>query len=515
MFYRAWFMANMTTLQDNRLKIFVVMLPALGLAMWIASQIADEDYMLPWLIMGGVTAALVFGVFLRTVRVEAVTLCLLLAGYLVGNRGFAELAPVRPLFPGELALMIIGTCLLMRFALTRELPDFSGWLARTILIYCLAGAIRLAFDYQTYRFDAIRDSAMVYYSVYFFFGRDLVKNAASKELLEKCLKVAFTVLAPIAFLQRFFPELFYSNGRFGLFYQKDDILTTFTAFAVFILYTRPKMYRWNWFRITLIMFYLIFVVSGVGRASLAALTFASVLLLVAGQKRFLVYPALGVLVGITLVATYLSGYGVAPDSAPATFVEKLVSMVDVSGNTIYHSEYGEQKAMNNEFRRRLWETFVDDTNKESPIFGRGFGFDFVSHFEATFQRGGWEGLRSAHNFFVTIYGRMGVVGLLIFLVITGQIVVGGLRAALLVRAGLYPLEDLGYWCGVWTILISSIVGVVLEGPIGAIVFWAILGAATQCSKTVNASLAAARQEALELDPIPVLQERRPLAFRRT
>ncbi len=508
-------MAESTALLDSRLRMFVVLLPALALAVYIATEIADENYLVPWLVMGGVVVALVFAVLLRTVRVEAATLCLLLAGYLVGNRGFAELSPAKPLYPGELCMLIIFTCMLMRFALTRELPDLSGWIARTILIYCAVGAVRLVFDYQEYRLDAIRDSAMVYYSVYFFFGRELVQRTSSKALLEGCLKFALLALVPIAIVERFAPELifnFTASGGFNPLFQKDDLLTTFAAVAVFILYTRPGMYRPNWIRIGLILFYLIFVVSGVGRASLAALAFGSVLLFVAGQKRFFIYPLIGLLLGLVLIATYAVGYRDSSDSAPSMFVEKLTSMVDVSGNQSYNSEYGEGKAMNNEFRRRLWESFVDDTNSVSPAFGRGFGYDFVSHFESTFQRGGWEGLRSAHNFFVTIYGRMGIAGLLVFLAITGQIIVGGLRAALMARAENYPLAELGYWCGVWAILVSSVVGVVLEGPVGAIVLWAFLGVAVQTLKVADSELASAREKSFELDPIPESQTRRPLTY---
>ena len=500
-------MADSTLLQDNRVKILIVMLPALALAMWIASQIATDSYFVPYFVVGAIITAMVFTVFLRSVRIEAAVVCLLLTGYLVGNRGFADLSPVRPLFPGELAMLIIGCCLLMRFALTRELPDLSGWMARTILIYCLLGAVRLVFDYKVYQIDAVRDAAMVYYSVFFFFGRELEVRANSRALLEGCLKFAFVALVPIAVVERFAPELIFnltSSGGFNPFFQKDDLLTTFAAVAVFILFTRPRMFRKNWFRISLILFYLVFIVSGVGRASLAALAFGSVLIFVAGQKRFFVYPALGLLAGLILIACYAAGYGESQDSAPAIFVDKLSSMVDVSGRQNYASQYGEEKAMNNEFRRRLWESFVDETNSSSPVFGRGFGYDFISRFENTFQRGGWEGLRSAHNFFVTVYGRLGLLGLLVIGAIFGQTIVGGLQAASLVRRGVYPLEDLGYWCGSWAILISSGVGVVLEGPVGAVVFWAFLGVAVQCSKNVNATLAEPRNELAEPAPVPTL-----------
>ena len=508
-------MADSTLLQDNRVKVIIVMLPALALAVWIASQVATDEYFIPALVVGGIITALLFSVFLHSVRLEAATLCLLLTGYLVGNRGFADMSPVKPLFPGELALLVIGCCLLMRFALTRELPDLSGWMARTILIYCALGAVRLAFDYKTYYIDAIRDSAMVYYSIFFFFGRELEVRATSRALLEGCMKFAFVALVPIAVVERFAPELIFNltaSGGFNPLFQKDDLLTTFAAVAVFILYTRPRMYRKNWFRIGLILFYLVFVVSGVGRASLAAVAFGSVLLFLAGQRRFFLYPALGLMVGLGLIASYVAGYGESQDSAPAMFVDKVLSMVDVSGQQGYASQYGEEKAMNNEFRRRLWESFVEETNSASPVFGRGFGYDFISRFESTFQRGGWEGLRSAHNFFVTVYGRLGIAGLLVFLAISAQVIAGGLRAARLARRGAYPLEDLGYWCGSWAILVSSIVGVVLEGPVGAIVFWAFLGVAVQCSQHANIALAAAENDGVERPPVPTLLPGRPVPY---
>ena len=510
-------MADSTLLQDNRVKLIVVMLPALAFTAWIASQVATDEYFIPALAVGGTIIALLFSVFLHSVRMEAAVTCLLLTGYLVGNRGFADLSPFKPLYPGELTMLIIASCVLLRFALTREFPDLTGWMARTILIYCALGAVRLPFDFSTYRLDAIRDAAMVYYSAFYFCGRELVVRASSRVLLESCLKFAFVALVPIAVVERYFPELIFtltSSGGFNLFFQKDDILTTFSAVAAFILYTRPHIFRKRWLRVGLILFYLVFVVTGFGRASLAALAVGSVLLFVAGQRRFFVYPALGMLAGLLLVAGYAAGYGESQDSAPAIFVDKFSSMVDISGRQNYASEYGEIKASNNEFRRQLWESFVEETNAVSPMFGRGFGYDFISRFESTFQRGEWEGLRSAHNFYVTLYGRLGAVGLLVFVAITVQIFAGGFQAARLAHQGLYPVEDLGFWCGTWAILVSSAVGVVLESPVGAVVFWTFLGVAAQCSKQANLALVAASNEEPELVLAPTLPpERRPVPYR--
>jgi hypothetical protein len=35
--------------------------------------------------------------------------------------------------------------------------------------------------------------------------------------------------------------------------------------------------------------------------------------------------------------------------------------------------------------------------------------------------------------------------------------------------------DWGLWCGLWIILVSATFGVVLEGPMGAVPFWIMLG----------------------------------------
>ena len=375
--------------------------------------------------------------------------------------------------------------------------------------------MRLALDYKTYHLDALRDSAMVYYSVYYFFGRQLVSRPETKLILEKCLKFSFLALAPIALAERYLPEFNWlgtgeTNGGYSLLYQKDDLMTTFAAAGVFILYTRPKIFRWNWVRVLLILLYIFLVVSGVGRASLAALMIGSVLMLVAGKKRFFLYPAVAVVLGLTVLTGLIVGFN-NDNSGTSIFVDKVVSMTDFSSNGNYNSELGRVKAGTNDFRRKLWATFIDETNDYDPWFGHGFGYNFVISFSEIYRLTEAGSLRSAHNFYVTLFGRMGWIGIAVFTVLTGQIGVGGIRAALAVRAGRQPLADLGYWCTIWVILVSSAVGVVLEGPVAAIVFWTFLGVAVDASNV--AALAyreeARRQHLLDFPPLPVMQERRP------
>ncbi len=495
------------------------MLPALGVLMWMASELATEEFLIPSAILGLFCVLVMFTVFVKGIRFETSVLCALLVGYLVGNRGFADLAPVKPLYPGEIGMVAIFICLLVRFAIARELPDFSGWMARVIFLYCALGAVRLLTDYKEYKLDAVRDSAMVYYSVYYFFGRQLLAPPAAKRVLEGCLKFSFVALALLIVAQRFLPSLNWTgtgdtSGGYSLAFQKDDIMTTFAAAGVFILYTRPKMYRWKWVRVVLIVFYLFLVVGGVGRASLAALVVSSVLMLIANKPRFFLYPALTVVLGLTVLAGYSATFSSTSDGgSTALLVDKVTSMVDFGSNANYQSELGATKAGTNNYRRKLWDTFIDETNAYDPWFGHGFGYNFVISFSEIYRLSEAGGLRSAHNFYVTLFGRMGWIGILVFAVLTVQIITGGIRAALAVRAGWQPLADLGYWCTIWVILISSAVGVVLEGPMAAIVFWTFLGVAVEVSKA--AALARREhgwQSLPDFPPLPGLPERRPVSY---
>ncbi|MDA8528783.1 hypothetical protein N9K67_08320 [Opitutaceae bacterium] len=84
--------------------------------------------------------------------------------------------------------------------------------------------------------------------------------------------------------------------------------------------------------------------------------------------------------------------------------------------------------------------------------------------------------------FVTVFARMGLVGLSLFL---------GIVALMFhyTRNALISSEphELGAWAGAWAILASASFGVVLEGPMGAIVFWILLGIASGMTSNLNAA----------------------------
>src|SRR5437868_4644190 len=99
-------------------------------AVWLAWSLAQENYAVPFLICGlGLLAALAF--VLRA-PLGPIALSIALFGYIVGNRGFAQLMlfPGLPLLPAEIALLAVGSWVTVQCAFARTLPlrrDALNW----------------------------------------------------------------------------------------------------------------------------------------------------------------------------------------------------------------------------------------------------------------------------------------------------------------------------------------------------------------------------------------------------
>ena len=85
--------------------------------------------------------------------------------------------------------------------------------------------------------------------------------------------------------------------------------------------------------------------------------------------------------------------------------------------------------------------------------------------------------RSPHSIVFTVLGRLGLLGLLVLLSLVAALAWQTGKAACSARHNPAQLPSLGWWSLGWVLLISACFGVVLEGPMGAIVFWTALGIA--------------------------------------
>jgi O-antigen ligase len=120
-----------------------------------------------------------------------------------------------------------------------------------------------------------------------------------------------------------------------------------------------------------------------------------------------------------------------------------------------------------------WRAVLTETIDRNPYTGVGFGYDLADRFVRQYypESGEEFSVRSPHNALVTIFARLGAAGLLVFV---GIVAVIGRLTRQAVRLG--P-QEAAPWCAAWIILASACFGVVLEGPMGAVVFWTVLGIA--------------------------------------
>jgi O-antigen ligase len=224
------------------------------------------------------------------------------------------------------------------------------------------------------------------------------------------------------------------------------------------------------------------VIAGDNRASLLAAVIASLLLLLTGHWRI---PAQqGALIGAGLAAVVALATLSQSEWAQRKLhglEDRLSSIVDFSGSNKYTSEESSNTGDNNRFRMVWWATVAQETWDRNPAFGLGFGYDLAKAFIQEYSPEATDEFtaRSPHSIFVTAFGRMGLAGLATWLLLCGFL---AHRMWSALRRSTDPVQW-SLWCASGMILITASFGVVLEGPMGAVVFWILVGLANAAYKT--------------------------------
>jgi O-Antigen ligase len=463
------------------------------LAVILGYQVGHGSWTVPILIAGGCIGIFLYVGLFKTVRIEALILGFLLFGYIVGNRGFAQLSikPNSPLYLGELGMLACLFLIAMRRALTRErlIPRIP--LAWAIAAFLLIGGLRLYLDTVMTNTSnmvtlAIRDSAVVYYAFFFFIAYQIGKNESARKFVERAILTGFVLLIPVAVVAIWANELFnkLTYHDFPLILYKGDLLTTFLGIGAFYFFFKPSRGILKVFFRACSLASLTLMLFGMSRAALSGFACAVVLLIVARRSKFILYQ-IGVAVVALLAIAFLQLSNIHFESDFfRNLSDKVTSIADFSGTGHYHSKIGDSSAANNEFRTVWWTTVFNETMQKGPFFGLGFGYDLTAGFLRTYYSNQNPDLtaRSPHSILLTALGRMGVIGLASFLVILFLIIRMAFQGARSVARGQQPQENLAHWCALINLLGAALFGVVLEGPMGGILFWSVLGlAASQLS----------------------------------
>ncbi len=475
-----------------RLRFWLIVALGALAGVVVAFGVAQEAYL--WAAMLAVGAGWLFLLRLGGPRPEAWVLAGVLAGYILGSRGFAQLqlTPQLPLLPAEAALGIGVVAGVYRMARRQAALVTRDALNIAILAWMAIGAARLWPDFRTYGFVAVRDFATIYYAVFFFIAQALARHEPSARLLRRVVLGALAVLPLAYLLVAQFPDFFLQTLQFRgapLIFYKEDLVAANLLAGFFFLLTVPSwplVWRGG---LALAAYGVAFSISS-SRAAIVGLIVTSGWWIAARRWLPFKFQALAAPLGVAALAL-VAIFQDRPftDSRLYTLYEHVASMADFTGTGRYSTEDRRYVGDNNRFRLAWWRAVADETREVSPLFGLGFGADLSARFLRTYELdlGDEFTTRSPHSIIMTVAGRMGLVGIAAFLVLVGLMSYNTLRLARRVRIDDAALAPLGWWSIAWVILTSACFGVVLEGPMGAVLFWSALGLANASTNDLLAS----------------------------
>jgi hypothetical protein len=463
---------------NPRLRLWLFVLGGAALGTYIGVEIADESY-------GWATVAALAGCWIMVERMsdappDAWLVAGLLVGYIIGNRGFAQIQPAGriPLLPAEAALLVAVPALVVRMALKRAAGLRKDFLNCSILVWVVIGAARLPLDMNRFGVIALRDFAMVYYAMFFFVAQALGAHRASSRVIMGALTIAFLGLIAAVVSIEIAPDFLVDNFTWRgipIIYHKSDLIATSLAAGFFWLWTRlNKSANRIWILPAACSLLLIGAMAS-PRAAMAAIAATTVLWLLVRRWR-IAAGEVGIVVAGSLVALLALAF-MGKDlrtSAPYSAYEHALSIFDPSGSGSYINGESGDPGDNNRFRLIWWRSVLDETLATNPVFGLGFGSDLASRFLAQYDLLSDENFsaRSPHSMVMTVFGRMGIVGLLAWAAVSAGI--ARMVWRLLKKGDPDGMGLASIVCVTWT---SACVGVVLEGPMGAVVFWTVLGLA--------------------------------------
>lgn len=463
-----------------RLRLFLAAGLGVALAVVLGVEIANANFFLCVLVVAVILWAVTE--WARGPLAEGWLLAWLLAGYILGNRGFAQfsLSNYVPLFPAEAVLLASVPALAARMAFGQVQAVYRNGLNYALLAWILVGSARLPFDLAAHGFYALRDFAMVYYAVFFFLAQACAGHAASAQLLRRVITGTFIALPVIAAVQQLFPQFFLTHFVFRgvpLIFHKSDLLAAYLAAGFFWLWTRYEKTRMRFWLLPAAASLLMLGTTASARAAMFALFVVTLMWVVARRWRILGAQALivGAAVCAVLFVATLTNRNVQQTAVYKTY-EHALSIFDVQGTGTYVNEASGNPGLNNRFRWTWWKTVTQDAAAQNPVFGLGFGYDLAARFLVEYDLIAAEDFttRSPHSMVISVFGRMGAVGLLAWLAVAAGMAMLTWRCF---AEG--SLDAIGLVCVAWVLWFSACFGVVLEGPMGAVVFWTVLGLANR------------------------------------
>jgi hypothetical protein len=407
-------------------------------------------------------------------------LLLWLCGYAVLGKGFAYV-PVGPVYIGEVLVGLSVAVLLFRSACILKLlaPGRAAWIVWSIVMLALWCGIRTLQDVAVYRLDSFRDAAVWGYSVVGLAVYSVIATRPSTvdTLLESFktyaafFPIVGFILLTIEIAAPPLPEI--APGVPILTLKGGDLAVHLGAIALFYLL---KLRQQTSVVIPIFLLPSVVLIAVSSRGGAAAFAGAVVFALFGKTRivRQVLIMGIVVLGGATLM---LIG-----ELDIQLFQHRAVSVNQLTHNIMSIVNDDPDLAGNvsgtKRWRLEWWEKIVNETVYGEFFWtGRGFGPNLaaVHGFESTDKR-----LRSPHNIHMTYLARGGVPGAILWMSLLGSVYVSILKAY--TRARQQRREEQALLCVfiagyITAIVVNATFDVYLEGPMGSIWFWALVGIA--------------------------------------
>jgi len=376
----------------------------------------------------------------------------------------AAYAGFPPLYGGEIALIGLAVLYLRWPTVVSFARNPVGQIALAFAALCVPYIIA---EYDRAGTDCIMFASVAYYALFVYFGYAVVSTRLDQDRFISLLfyailaSTAHFLLGEVVPLRDISPDV---NGA-PLLGNSDSAYVYFAlGLAYVVIY---------WQQLHPLKIAALLTLSVVGhiildeRGSLLGIIGVGVVLLWKRQiwwHRPMTQTAAAVAGGAVLLFLLIVVH--APDGLIA---RKAGGQLDLLAATVGNPEGMENKVGTKEHRLAMWRQITDETIAEDPWLGQGFSRPLIK-----------EEFRNPHNSFVTIFGRMGVVGL-------------GLAVALYIGFPAYVawrfrrIKDawgrrhmLFYLAFVPAFLGAALFGPTLESPYSALVVNFMYGAFLRC-----------------------------------
>lgn len=420
-------------------------------------------------------------------RFWLVLVALILTGYMFASRGFAGVG-FYPVYIGE-AVLALGclTLVLTPFSQKIQFQGLKRFLSVEFLLlaaFFVWSVIQTAPYFPEYQFDTLRDAMIFGYAIFTVLIMALVPRRWIDRFFNyygRIMPFALVWFPIFFFVSRFnaFP-IYFPGSQFPLLYTKgSDVGVHLAGVGAFLLlalegrhHSRPvTWFLWLYWVATALIY------GSFGRAVLlaAGVSLGVVFMIRPIHSRWdrpLLIAAIGlcVLLATGTYSTLRIDIGAQREISPQQLVENFTS--------IFGSVENESEGLEGtkQWRLRWWGSIVDYTFN-GPFFwtGKGYGVNLAS--SDGFQVQEDESLRSPHNGHMTILARSGVPGYVLWVGFLAAYAIRLVRFVL-VNQNKRPTESryvtwlLAYLAA---FVLMTAFDVFLEGPMGGIWFWALVG----------------------------------------